>query len=42
MIRTTALAVLLAASLPVLAAEQAKAKPDLAKAREIAEGVCVA
>ena len=42
MIRTTALAVLLAASLPVLAADQAKAKPDLAKAREIAEGVCVA
>jgi cytochrome c553 len=42
MIRTTALAVLLAASFPAFAAEQAKAKPDLAKAREIAEGVCVA
>ena len=42
MIRTTALAVLLAASFPAFASEQAKAKLDLAKAREIAEGVCVA
>ena len=41
MIRTTALAVLLAASFPAFAAEQAKAKVDLAKAKEIAEGVCV-
>ena len=40
MIRTTALAVLLAASFPAFAAEQAKV--DLAKAKEIAEGVCVA
>ncbi len=40
MIRTTALAVLLAASFPAFATEQAK--PDLAKAKEIAEGVCVA
>ena len=42
MIRTTVLAVLLAASFPAFATEQAKAKPDLAKAKEIAEGVCVA
>ena len=42
MIRTTALAVLLAASFPAFTAEQAKAKVDLAKAKEIAEGVCVA
>jgi cytochrome c553 len=42
MIRTTALAVLLAASFPAFTAEQAKAKFDLAKAKEIAEGVCVA
>ena len=40
MIRTTALAVLLTASFPAFATEQAK--PDLAKAKEIAEGVCVA
>ncbi|HMW62317.1 MAG TPA: c-type cytochrome [Accumulibacter sp.] len=41
MIRTTALAVLLAASIPAFATEQAKAKVDLAKAKEIAETVCV-
>lgn len=41
MIRTTALAVLLAASLPALAAERAPATVDLAKAKEIAEGLCV-
>ena len=40
MIRTTALAVLLAASFPAFAAEQARV--DLAKAKEIADGVCVA
>ena len=40
MIRTTVLAVLLAASFPAFATEQAK--PDLSKAKEIAEGVCVA
>ena len=42
MIRTTALAVLMAACFSVHAAEEAKAKPDLAKARKIAETVCVA
>jgi len=42
MIRTTAVAVLLAASLPAFASEQAPAKLDLAKAKEIAEGLCVA
>ncbi|HMW18946.1 MAG TPA: c-type cytochrome [Accumulibacter sp.] len=42
MIRITALAVILAASFPAFASEQAKAKVDLAKAKEIAEGVCVA
>lgn len=42
MIRTTALAVLLAASFPAFATEQARAKVDLVKAKEIAEGVCVA
>lgn len=42
MIRSTALAVLVAASFSASAAEPAKAKPDLAKAKEIAEGVCVA
>ncbi len=42
MIRTTALAVLLAVSFPTVATEQAKDKPDLAKAKEIAGGVCVA
>jgi cytochrome c553 len=40
MIRTTALAVLLAASFPACAAEQAKV--DLAKAKEIADSICVA
>src|SRR5664279_5616636 len=40
MIRTTALAVLLFFSLSVVAAEEAK--PDLAKAKTIAETVCVA
>lgn len=40
MIRTTVLAVLLAASFPAFATEQAR--PDLAKAKELAEGVCVA
>lgn len=42
MMRTTALAVLLAASFSAFASEQAKANVDLAKAKEIAEGVCVA
>lgn len=42
MIRSTALAVLVAANFSAFAAEQAKGKPDLAKAKEIAEGVCVA
>lgn len=42
MIRTTALAVLLAASFSAFAAEEAKTKVDLAKAKQIAEGVCVA
>ena len=42
MIRTTAFAVLLTASFSVLAAEEAKKKPDLAKAKQIAETVCVA
>jgi cytochrome c553 len=42
MIRTTALAVLLAASFSANAAEEAKAKIDLAKAKQIAESVCVA
>jgi cytochrome c553 len=42
MIRTTALAVLLAVSFPTVATEQARDKPDLAKAKEIAAGVCVA
>jgi cytochrome c553 len=42
MIRTTTLAVLLAASFSAFAAEQAKAKVDLTKAKEIAEGMCVA
>lgn len=41
MIRTTALAVLLAASIPAWATENARAKVDLAKAKEIAESVCV-
>jgi len=40
MIRTTALAVFMTASLSVFAAEGAK--PDLAKAKQIAETVCVA
>jgi cytochrome c553 len=42
MIRTTALAVLMTASFSVLAAEEAKGKPDLEKARKTAETVCVA
>lgn len=42
MIRTTALAVLLAASFFANATEEAKAKVDLAKAKQIAESVCVA
>lgn len=42
MIRTTALAVLLAASFSAFASEEAKATVDLAKAKQIAEGVCVA
>lgn len=42
MIRTTALAVIMAACLPVCAAEAAKARPDLAKAKQIAETLCVA
>ncbi len=41
MIRTTALAVLLTASFSAFATEQAKAKVDLAKAKEVAESVCV-
>ncbi len=42
MIRTTALAVLLAASFSAFASEEAKVKVDLAKAKQIAESVCVA
>lgn len=42
MIRTTAMAVLLAATLNVNASEQAHAKADPAKAKPIAESVCVA
>jgi cytochrome c553 len=43
MIRTTAFAVLIAVALaPALAAEEVKTVPDLAKARKIAETVCVA
>jgi len=42
MIRTMAVAVLMAASLSVFAAEEAKIKPDLGKAKTIAETVCVA
>jgi len=42
MIRTTALAVLLAASFSANATEEAHAKVDLAKAKQIAESVCVA
>jgi cytochrome c553 len=42
MIRTTALAVLMAASFSTFASEEAKAKVDLAKAKQIAESVCVA
>lgn len=42
MIRTTALAVLLAASIPAFANEAAKPAVDLAKAKEIASNVCVA
>lgn len=42
MIRTTAFAVLMAASFSASASEEAKAKVDLAKAKQIAETVCVA
>ena len=42
MIRTTALAVLLTANFSVFAADEAKIKPDLAKAKTIAESVCIA
>jgi cytochrome c553 len=42
MIRTTALAVLLAASFSSFASEEAKAKVDLAKAKTLAESVCIA
>jgi cytochrome c553 len=42
MIRTTALAVLTAACFSVFAADEAKVKPDLAKARKIVETVCIA
>jgi len=42
MIRTTVFVVLLAVSFPTVATEQARDKPDLAKAKEIAGGVCVA
>jgi len=42
MIRITALAVLMAACLPLLAAEEAKLKPDFAKAKTISETLCVA
>ena len=43
MIRTTAFAVLIAVALPsAFAAEEAKAAPDLTKAKQIAETVCVA
>jgi cytochrome c553 len=42
MIRTTALAVLLAASFSSFASEEAKAKVDLAKAKTLAETVCIA
>lgn len=42
MIRTTVLAALMAASLSVFSAEEAKIKPDLAKGKAIAETVCVA
>lgn len=41
MIRTTALALIMAASLSVFAADEVK-KPDLAKAKTIAETVCIA
>jgi cytochrome c553 len=42
MIRTTLLAVLLAASFSTFASEEAKDKVDLAKAKALAEGVCSA
>ena len=42
MIRTTALAVLTVLCFSVFAADEAKGKPDLAKARKIAETVCIA
>jgi len=42
MIRTAALALLMAVCSPVFAAEEAQVKPDLAKARQIAGTICVA
>ena len=42
MIRATALAALLTTSFSVFAADEVKIKPDLAKAKTIAESVCVA
>jgi cytochrome c553 len=42
MIRTTALALLMAASFSAFPAEDVKSKPDLAKAKTIAETLCVA
>jgi cytochrome c553 len=42
MVRSTVLAVFLAASFSACAAEEAHAKVDLAKAKQIAESVCVA
>lgn len=42
MIRTTALALLMAASFSAFPAEDVKSKPDLAKAKTTAETVCIA
>ena len=42
MIRTAAIAILTTTCCSVLAADEAKSKPDLAKAKQIAETVCVA
>lgn len=42
MIRTAAIAILATTCCSVLAADEAKSKPDLAKAKQIAETVCVA
>ena len=42
MIRTTALALLMTVSFSALSAEDVKPKPDLAKAKAIAETVCIA